>query len=87
MYEKNLNFLVLAGTAKKALKQAAEMEHELSAYILFPTLAILYQAKVGLKYMHSVRVSSQLLASGFFIAIPTNTENFKIFSYTCMLYT
>ena len=32
--------------------------------------------------MHSVRVSSQLLVSVLFIAVPTNTENFK-FYYTC----
>ena len=29
--------------------------------------------------MHSVRVSSQLLVSGLFIAVPTNTENFYFF--------
>jgi len=27
--------------------------------------------------MHSVRVLSQLLVSGLFIAVPTNTENFN----------
>jgi len=32
--------------------------------------------------MHSVHVSSQLLVSVLFIAVPTNTENVK-FSYTC----
>ena len=31
--------------------------------------------------MHSVRVSSQLLVSGLFIAVPTNAE-ILIFSYT-----
>jgi len=35
--------------------------------------------------MHSVHVSSQLLVSMLFIAVPTNTENFK-FSYTCIYY-
>jgi len=29
--------------------------------------------------MHSVRVSSQLLVSVLFIAVPTNTKNFKFF--------
>ena len=29
--------------------------------------------------MHLVRVSSQLLVSALFIAVPTNTENFKFF--------
>ena len=42
---------------------------ELSACILIPTLS----AKVG------VCVSSQLLVSVLFIAVPTNTENFKLF--------
>ena len=31
--------------------------------------------------MHSVHVSSQLLVSGLFIAVPTNAQNFKIFLY------
>ena len=29
--------------------------------------------------MHSVHVSSQLFVSVLFIAVPTNTENFKFF--------
>jgi len=33
--------------------------------------------------MHSVRISSQLLVSVLFIAVPTDTENFY-FSYTCI---
>ena len=76
---KNLKFSVLVGTAiKKTLKQVAEMKHELSVCILIPTLAVLYPAIVGIK-MHSVRVSSQLLVSGLFIAVLTNTRNL----YTC----
>ena len=53
------------------------MKHELSAYILIPTLAVLYSRLK--KCMHSGRVSSQLLVSELFIAVPTNTENFKFF--------
>ena len=63
---KNLKFSVLEGNALKALKQAAEMKHELSACIL----------AVG---MHSVCVSPQLLVSVLFIAFPTNTEHFNFF--------
>jgi len=37
--------------------------------------------------MHSVRASSQLLVSVLFIAVPTNTENFKIFlTLVCVLF-
>ena len=37
--------------------------------------------------MHSVCVSSQLLVSGLFIAVSTNTENFKIFPMlVCILF-
>ena len=36
--KKNLKFSVLVGTEIKALKQAAEMKHKLSAYILIPIL-------------------------------------------------
>jgi len=37
--------------------------------------------------MHSVRVSSQLLVSGLFIAVPTNTENFDFFpTLVCVLF-
>jgi len=35
--------------------------------------------------MHSVRVSSQLLVSVLFIAVPTNTENFKFFLHLYMI--
>jgi len=49
------------------------MKHKLSASILIPTLAI--------KCMHSVCVSSQLLVSVLFIAVPTNTENFNFSLY------
>ena len=34
-----MEYSVLVGTAIKALKQAAEMKHELSACILIPILA------------------------------------------------
>jgi len=58
------------------------MKHELSACILIPTLAgYTVQLKKGLKFMHSVCVSSQLLVSVLFIAVPTNTENFKFLSH------
>ena len=40
--KKNLKFSVLVGTAIKALKQAAEMKHKLSACILIPTLAVMH---------------------------------------------
>ena len=44
------------------IKLAAEMKHELSACILVSTLSCtVYPAKVGIKGMHSVCVSSQLL--------------------------
>jgi len=39
---KNLKFSVVVGTAVKALQQAAEMKHELSAINLISTLAVLY---------------------------------------------
>ena len=58
------------------------MKHELSVCILIPTLAVLYiatyLAKVG--RMHSVCVSSQLLVSVLFFAVPTNTESAKLSS-------
>jgi len=38
--KKNLKFSGLVGTAIKVLKQAAEMEHELSACILIPFLVV-----------------------------------------------
>ena len=37
--------------------------------------------------MHSVRVSSQLLVSGLFIAVPTNAENFKFFPTLVLFHT
>ena len=75
-----MKFSVLVGIAIKVLKQAAEMKHERSAYILIPTLARYSTAKVGIK-MHALSfcVSSHLLVSGLFIAVPTNTENFNFF--------
>jgi len=37
--------------------------------------------------MHSVRVSSQLPVSVLFIAVPTNTENFKfVLTLVCVLF-
>ena len=70
---------VLAGTAIKALKQAAKMKHNLSARMLIPTLAgYTLQLK---KCVHSDCASSQLLVSVLFIEVPTNTENSKIFLY------
>jgi len=36
--------------------------------------------------MHSVRVSSQLLVSVNFIAVPTNTENFIFLTLVCVLF-
>ena len=52
MLEKKLKFSVLVETVIKALKQAAEMKHKLSACILIPTLARYSTAKVGNK-MHA----------------------------------
>ena len=64
------------------------MKHELSACILIPTLAsYTVQLKQGLKCMHSVHVSSQLLVSGLFIAVPTNAKNLNFFPIlVCMLF-
>ena len=77
---KKLKFSVLVGTEIKALKQAAEMKHDLSACIvslLLLTIACL--AKLEIK-MHALRLCfiSAEWFSGF-IAILTNTENFKFF--------
>ena len=59
--KKNLELSVLVGTAIKALEQAAEMKHELSACMhLIPALAVLYTRD---KCMHLVCVSYQLLVS------------------------
>ena len=61
------------------------MKHKLSVCISISTLVVLHtRLKQGLKCMHSVCVSSQLLVS-VFIAVPINTENI-IFSYTHFVY-
>ena len=64
------------------------MKHELSVCILIPTLAVPdIWLKQGLKCVHSVRVSSQLLVSVLFIAVPTNNENFKFqIALVCVLF-
>ena len=63
----NLEFSQLVGIT---INKQNEMKHKLSACILIPTLAsYTVQLKQGLKCMHSVSVSFQLLVSVLYIAI------------------
>jgi len=54
---KKLKFSVLVGTEIKALKQASEMKHDLSACIVIPTFidCIACLAKLEIK-MHALRL-------------------------------
>ena len=65
-----LKILVLVGTAIKSTE----------------TSSCIVQLKQELKCMHSVRVSSQLLVSVLFIAVPINAKNFKFFNTFILTY-
>jgi len=60
---KKLKFSALVGTAIKSTETVAEMKNKLSACISMSILAGVVQ---GLKCMHSVHVSSQLLFQCFY---------------------
>ena len=78
---------VLVGTAIKNNETSSWDETQTECMHFNPYFSCtVYSIEVGIKCLHSVRVSSQLLVSVLFIAIPTNTENFN-FSYTsCVLF-
>ena len=86
---KILKFSVLVGTAIKSTETSSWDETRTECMHFNPCFSCtIYPAKVGIKMrVKSVCVSSQLLVSVLFIAVPTNTENLKIFlTLVCSLF-
>jgi len=76
-----LNFLVLVETAIKALKQATEIKSQTECKHFNPHFSCTVYPGINMHARTVVRVPSQFLVSGLFIAVPTNTEISHLFVY------